>query len=301
MRRPSPRISVTGSGVRRRRRRVSLTALALTALGVLAGAPAALANNAQSSNWAGYAVHRSGVHFRTVSGTWTQPKAICTPGQATYSSVWVGLGGYGVNSPALEQIGTEEDCTASGRAVASAWYELVPAASHAVKLTVKPGDRLRAAVTVNGSDVRLSLTDLTRHQTFTKTLEASAIDTTSAEWILEAPSVCSDSWDCHTLPLADFGSAGFSSAHAITTIGHRGTIDDTAWTRTKISLSSTGRSFVSNPSQASATAVPSSLSAKGNAFTVTYKGGATTTQPTGSSSGSPVTSDRLVRPEEAAR
>jgi hypothetical protein len=266
------------------RPRVSIAAVVLAALAALAAAPAALADNAKSSNWAGYAVHRSGVRFHTVSGTWTQPEATCTPGRATYSSVWVGLGGYAVNSPALEQIGTEEDCTASGRAVASAWYELVPSASHAVKLTVKPGDRLRAAVTVNGVEVSLSLTDLTRHNTFTKELRATAIDT---------PSVCSRNWDCHTLPLADFGSAGFTSAHAVASTGRRGTINDSAWTRTKISLSSTGRTFVSNPTQASATAVPSSLAARGSAFTVTYQGGAATTQPAHPTS---VTSDRLVRP-----
>jgi hypothetical protein len=277
------------------RPRVSIAAVVLAALAALAAAPAALADNAKSSNWAGYAVHRSGVRFHTVSGTWTQPEATCTPGQATYSSVWVGLGGYAVNSPALEQIGTEEDCTASGRAVASAWYELVPSASHAVKLTVKPGDRLRAAVTVNGVEVSLSLTDLTRHDTFTKELRATAIDTTSAEWILEAPSVCSRNWDCHTLPLADFGSAGFTSAHAVASTGRRGTINDSAWTRTKISLSSTGRTFVSNPT-ASATAVPSSLAARGSAFTVTYQGGAATTQPAHPTQPTSVTSDRLVRP-----
>lgn len=269
--------------------------LALTAFAALVGAPAAAANNTQSSNWAGYAVHRSGVHFTTVTGTWVQPQPTCTPGQATYSSVWVGLGGYTLDSPALEQIGTESDCTAGGRAISSAWYELVPSASHGIRLTVKPGDRMRAGVTVKGGEVTVTLTDLTRHRSLTKRLHPATVDTTSAEWILEAPSVCSSAWDCHTLPLADFGSAGFTAAAATTTTGHRGTIDDRKWTTTKISLAASGRTFVDNPSAPVATAVPSSLSAQGSSFTVTYRGGATSTVPTISQNAF-VAGDRLARP-----
>jgi hypothetical protein len=233
------------------------------------------------------------VHFTSVSGTWTQPRATCTRGQATYSAEWVGLGGYDLRSKALEQIGTESDCTASGRAVSSAWYELVPSPSHAIKLTVRPGDRMRAGVTVKGDAVTVTLSDLTRHRSFTKRLHPATIDATSAEWILEAPSVCSGS-DCHTLPLADFGSAGFTAAAATTTTGHRGTIDDHRWTTTRISLAATGRTFVSDVSAPPASAVPSVLSAKGSAFTVTYRGGATPTAPIQPAF---VAGDRIARPD----
>jgi hypothetical protein len=269
--------------------------LAVIAAASLGAASAASADTAQSSNWAGYAVHRSGAQFRKVTGTWTQPSAACTPGRASYSAVWVGIGGFAVDSPALEQIGTESDCTASGRAVSSAWYELVPAASRGVKLTVLPGDQMRAGVTVNGHAVTLTLTDLTRHRSFAKRLHPAVVDTTSAEWILEAPSVCSSSWSCRTLPLADFGSTGFTAAGATSSSGHRGTIDDRAWRTTRISLAATGRTFVSDSSASTAAAVPSSLSARGRAFTVTYRGGATA-QPMDPVHPAFVTGDRLVRP-----
>jgi Peptidase A4 family len=275
--------------------------LAVIAVASLAGAPDASANSAQSSNWAGYAAHHTGVRFSSVTGTWTQPRATCTRGRATYSSVWVGIGGYDLDSQALEQIGTESDCTASGRAVSSAWYELVPAASHAIKLSVRPGDRVRAGVTVRGREVTVTLTDLTRSTSFTKRLRPATVDVSSAEWILEAPSVCSGSWSCHTLPLADFGSAGFTAARATATTGHRGTIEDGRWTTTKISLAATGRTFVSNPSAPSATAVPSSLSARGSAFTVTYRGGATSTAPAGPTQSGSVAGDRLARPDLTSR
>jgi hypothetical protein len=238
----------------------------------LAGAATAAADTSDSSNWAGYAVHRSGVRFRKVVGSWTQPEASCSSGHATYSSVWVGIGGYSVAAPALEQIGTELDCTASGRAVSTAWYELVPAASRTIGLTVNPGDRLQASVVVSGREVTLQIADLTRHRSFVKRLRATVLDVTSAEWIVEAPSECTSVSDCHTLPLADFGTAAISGARATTTAGHAGAITDRRWTTSKISLVSGSRRFVAGPGSSSVLASPSALAAGGLGFTVTYKG-----------------------------
>jgi hypothetical protein len=267
--------------------------LALLALAALAGAPAALADTTQSSNWAGYAVHGAGIRFAKVTGTWTQPQPTCSGGRPTYSSAWVGIGGYSVTSQALEQTGTEADCTAGGRGVSSAWYEVVPAASRTIKRTIVPGDRVRGTVVVKGDDVTMTLNDLTRQSSFTKRLHAAHVDTTSAEWILEAPTVCHGAANCHTLPLADFGSAGFTAASAVTTTGHRGSITDRKWATTRINLASTGRQFVSDPAAYVATAVPSPLSAQGSAFTVTYRG---LSAPSGSVHGGLVTGARLTRP-----
>src|SRR4051794_22864750 len=101
----------------------------------LAAVPAAEAatDTSTSANWAGYAVHGSGVKFRRVSATWTVPSIDCSTGGDSWSAHWVGLGGFSESAPALEQVGTDADCTASGRATYSAWYELVPAASHAAR------------------------------------------------------------------------------------------------------------------------------------------------------------------------
>jgi Peptidase A4 family len=263
---------------------------AVAALAALAAAPAAVADTTQSSNWAGYAVHRSGVTYTKVTATWIQPQATCSrSGRPTYSSMWVGIGGYSLNSRALEQIGTEADCTAGGRALSSAWYELVPDPSHTIRLTIDPGDRVRATVAVTGGQVTLSLSDVTRHRSFTRHLSAAIVDTSSAEWILEAPSVCTSAVSCHTLPLADFGSAGFSSAAAVSTTGHRGAVSDRRWTATRISLAATGRQFISDPGASLVTAVPSALSADGTAFRVTYSG---STAPTGRVQGARVAGDR---------
>jgi Peptidase A4 family len=243
----------------------------------LVAAPAALADSVTSSNWAGYAAHRGGVRFKRVTATWRQPTTLCSQGRATFSSMWVGLGGYSVTSEALEQIGSEVDCTARGRTVSSVWYELVPAASRTIRMLVRPGDRLRATVTVIGHKVTLSLRDLTRRRSFTKTVRASIVDVTSAEWIVETPSVCSGSF-CRVLPLADFGQAAFTAASATSTTGVKGAIANGHWTATKIILAEEGRHFIGQGAADSlATAAPSSLSPHGGAFSVNYRAPQTTT------------------------
>jgi hypothetical protein len=246
-------------------------AVGLAVAAALLLAPAALASSTQSSNWAGYAIHKSGVQFKRVAGSWTQPAATCTSGRPTFSSVWVGIGGYNRKSNALEQIGTEADCSASGRPVSNAWYELVPTPSRTIRMTVNPGDLMRASVDVRGDEVRLQLTDLTRRKSFTRTIDDATLDRSSAEWIVEAPSECAGRFSCQALALADFGSATFSGARALTTTGHAGSIVNRQWVRTRITLATGGRRFIgSSGGAAGAVATPSALSAHGSSFTVSY-------------------------------
>ncbi len=266
-----------------------LGALALALL----GAPSALADSTRSSNWAGYAAHGPRVSFHRVFGAWRQPAATCTAGTPTYSSVWVGLGGYSHGSPALEQIGSEVDCRASGHVVSSVWYELLPAPSRTIRMMVAPGDYLTASVTVNGRDVRLQINDVTRRTSFRRRVHANLLDVSSAEWIVEAPMECSANASCQALTLANFGSAQFSRATVIRTGGYRGSITDRSWSTTKITLAANGRRFVADQAGA-ATASPSTLTARGSAFTVTYAGSSSSALQ--AAHGSLRTASMLVRP-----
>jgi peptidase A4-like protein len=260
------------------RTRLAIACLAAAAL-ALTAASSALANTAQSANWAGYAVHRSGVKFKKVSGTWKLPAATCAPGSQSFSSTWVGLGGFSGKVNALEQIGSEADCKTSGRMATSVWYELVPAPSHTIRMKVNPGDTISAAATVIGKTATVSLHDLTRHTSYTKTATISAVDVSSADWIEEAPSQCRGPSFCRLLPLANFGTATFTHAQAVTTTGHRGSISDRKWTTTRITLASSGHHFVGSSASASvAQASVSPLESGGRSFTVTYA--ASTSQPT---------------------
>jgi hypothetical protein len=238
---------------------------------------------AVSSNWAGYVA--GGTQFSSVSGSWVQPTATCGSGQ-TYSAFWVGLGGSGQESSALEQTGTQADCTADGSTEYYAWYELVPAAPVKLDLAIKPGDHISAKVSVSGSDVTVSLSDQTTGQSTTKTLQMDSPDTSSAEWIAEAPSACDGSGSCQTLPLADFGTVQFTSATA-TANGHTGTVSDPNWSAQAVELGSSGISDVSYGSgDGASSATPSSLSSDGSSFSVASGSGSGSASGSGAGSGS---------------
>src|SRR5262249_23672442 len=142
-----------------------------------------------------------------------------------------GLGGASAGSRALEQVGTSGDCSERGLISYSAWYELFPAHPVELPVTVKPGDRLNAAVTVTGSLVSVRFEDVATGALFSADDWMAAPETDSAEWIVEAPSVCFTS--CAPLPLADFGKVTFTNA-STSTSGYTGAIDDRAWSRSRL-------------------------------------------------------------------
>jgi hypothetical protein len=110
----------------------------------------------------------------------------------------------------------------------------------------------------------------------TKTLHMSDPNTSSAEWIAEAPSA-STRFGTQVLPLADFGKVTFSSATA-TADGHTGSISDSAWSAERVDLvSSEGGYGGGGPgprfaSYATGEATTSSLRQSGSAFSVACSG-----------------------------
>jgi hypothetical protein len=248
-----------------------MVACPFAALAVLLFPAAAQADlgRVPSSNWAGYAVHRRGISFRFATATWQISTAMCVAGQPTFSATWVGIGGYSLRSRALEQIGTETNCGAHGRILTRAWYELLPAAAHAIHLLVRPGDRVRASVKITGRVVVLWLDNLTTHRRFHRKLHTAAIDTGSAEWIEEAPSACATGGGCRILPLADFEQVHFSQVSATAASGRRGGIRGGDWAHTAIYMTDGGPVFVARSSIV--LAAPSPLGGPGRAFTITYR------------------------------
>lgn len=259
-------------------------AVVLAYTGALAGgAAAARHDDSVSTNWAGYAVSGtdpvtgSTTQFRVASGSWIEPTATCGS-SPTWSAIWVGLGGANPGAQALEQIGTEADCTLTGSAAYSAWYELVPAPSMPLRLKISPGDHMNAVVVVQGSQVILRLRDLTRRTVFTKTTTAAPLDVTSAEWVVEAPSSCDSAQHCEVLPLTNFGSVVFSGVAAIGD-NHTGTVADGHWIATPIELLTHDAAGL-QPLQPSSGAVPSPLGPDGGSFTVAYSSALTPPTPT---------------------
>jgi hypothetical protein len=269
---------------------LTLAATAACGLGAASTASAASADiqQALSGNWSGYVADSlssssSDTRFKGASGSWVAPTAKCTSvdgSGATYSAFWVGLGGAG-QTQALEQAGTETNCSSSGQASYYAWYELVPAAPVRIRLAVHAGDHISTRVTVEGMAVDVSVSNQTTGGSFSKQLTMSNPDVSSAEWIAEAPSSCDSSLgNCTPLPLTNFGTVKFTSASATTTDGHTGSISDSRWSTAAVSLTpgadSAGFEGVDLASvQSSGSATPSSLSSDGASFSVAYSAGAT--------------------------
>ncbi len=253
------------------------TAVGAGALLLPASASAAVS---VSANWAGYVARSStsvASRFSSVSGSWTQPTATCRAGAEAYSAVWVGLGGAHEGARALEQIGTNADCTRSGSADYSSWYELLPAAPVSLTLRVHPGDEMSASATVKGQGVTLRIRDLSTGTRFSRTLPISSVDVSSAEWIVEAPSVCPSNRFCATLPLTNFGTVEFSSATA-TAQGHTGTVENPDWSATALELHQRGGASGQGPAASrnvSAGALPVATSSPASSafgsFAVTWQ------------------------------
>jgi hypothetical protein len=156
-------------------------------------------NTNQSNNWFGYnqgTLEQGGKLFNSITGDWTVPTATQhTSGQAESSSTWIGIGGGCVDANCtagdntLIQTGTEQDVDATGKASYSAWWEVIPAPSLNISMTVSPGDHMSASIAeaVPNSNVwTITLKDVTRNESFTQTVPYSSTHAT-AEWISETP------------------------------------------------------------------------------------------------------------------
>jgi hypothetical protein len=281
------------------------SAAAIVVGGAFALTPAAAsadAINAQqqtSQNWSGYVVQSSaGKNFSRVSGSWVQPSVSSNSGQG-YSAFWVGLGGAGQQSQALEQTGTAAQVV-NGQVTYYAWYELVPSAQVTLPLAIHPGDQMSGKVTVHGSNVTISLDDQTTGHSITKSLQMNNPDTSSAEWIAEAPAAESSDGSMQILPLADFGHVTFTNASA-TAGGQTGSISDPAWNVEQVDLSNAGGApflgdggqfspaglGAADSQQSAAGASAGAVSSDGTSFTVSYTPDTTATP---SSSTSPTSS-----------
>src|SRR3954447_17137600 len=184
----------------------AVAALALTAGAGASGSVSAhgdllhvRANTNQSTNWFGYnlgTLERNNTLFNSITSDWVVPTATQhTKGQDAYSSAWIGIGGgcvdagCNVGDPTLIQTGTESDVDKTGKASYSSWWELIPGPSIDTGQTIAPGDHMHASVaeSVPNSNVwTITLTDVTRNETFTQTVPYTSTHAT-AEWIEETP------------------------------------------------------------------------------------------------------------------
>lgn len=145
----------------------------------------------ESSNWSGYAVGSPAGHVTAVTSTFVVPTAgLILPG---FGSTWTGIGGY--NTQDLIQAGVEEDSLPLLGNQYFAWYELLPGSEIQLSgcwfessCAVNPGDSLTVEIHQIGATEWTILMIDAHHWIWSKNVSYKSSNS-SAEWILEAPTV----------------------------------------------------------------------------------------------------------------
>jgi hypothetical protein len=169
----------------------------------------ASAGAVESLNWSGYAVRRVSAPINAVSGSFTVPPAgLVPPG---FAATWAGIGGY--DSSDLIQAGVAEDSLPGNPLLGPQyypWYELLPKSEMQLagcsgdrNCGISPGDRVRVRIKRTGARTwSITMVD-TGKWTWTNTVTYTS-SRSSAEWILEAPSLL-----VTPTPLAPVGTVRF--------------------------------------------------------------------------------------------
>jgi hypothetical protein len=211
------------------------------------GAQPAVSNitAAGSLNWAGYAVSRYHLTFRSVRATFFVPYLNCaaSPGK-TLSAAWAGLDGFVGKPDSVEQGGIAANCSASGLASYYAWYELYPRPEVRAPIGLAAGDSVTVSVSYDAADkdFQITLTDNTRGTRYSVARKCPDVRVdkrlvtcprNSAEVISEAPAL---SVDKHLVisALADYGAISFAGVAISDDAGVSGSILSPSWNATKI-------------------------------------------------------------------
>ena len=164
-----------------------------------------------STNWSGY-IAQNGANYTAINGSWIVPSVAQTTsfvGDAT----WVGIGG--VSASDLIQVGTQA-LVENDQTVYEAWYEILPADSQVIPLTIKPGDSVHVSLSLQGSGSNewlISFVDSTTGQSYQNTISY-ASSLSSAEWIEEMPTVSLGNFVARDFGLDNFGTISFTNSTA---------------------------------------------------------------------------------------
>jgi hypothetical protein len=248
----------------------------VVAMGLSGGAPSPTGE--ANPHWAGYVISDPGggrLAFTSVPATWVEPKITCGAERLDSLGIWVGLGGFG--TAGLEQAGIGTTCTREAKAVSTPWYEILPANATTVdRRRVEPGDTMTARVEVSAArtSVIISIANETRRWRFTRAVQVSSPDLSTAEWIVEAPRGCTRV--ACGLRLGNFGTVAMTRISVVAN-GHPGTILDRRWQATALDFVPTEWQAARTGSAAGATT--EQLDAAGASFRVAWRAKAVAPKP----------------------
>ena len=156
-----------------------------------------------SFNWSGYAI--TGQTYTSITGSWIVPAAGKTQRTFDFSSDWIGIDGF--NNGDLIQTGTGSDYY-TGLARYRAWWQILPAGETPISsMVVSAGDVMTASVVKTDSTNNLwtiTINDVSRSESYS-TVQTYTGPLSSAEWIVEAPTVSSGA----IAPLSHYGTTAF--------------------------------------------------------------------------------------------
>ncbi|MBV9718713.1 MAG: hypothetical protein JOZ77_05310 [Candidatus Eremiobacteraeota bacterium] len=170
-----------------------------------------------SSRWSGYIL--GGGPFTGITGSWVVP-TIAANSNEGMSSSWIGIDGC--NESQLIQTGTEQETGTGfldlGGTSYSAWWEILPASETSLSNPIFPGDVMVATIATAGqpaspnatSNWILTLNDITQNWTATSQAQPYFGLLDEAEWIEEAPTICTPG-GCGEAALADYQTVTFDS------------------------------------------------------------------------------------------
>jgi hypothetical protein len=156
-----------------------------------------------STNWSGYDIQGGGING--AAGTFTVPTI--TPSATapeTDTSEWVGIDG--VSNGSLIQAGIHEQQIGNGTVMVWPWWEILPDPETQIGgMLINVGDSISVNIRrVSGTTWQIGLIDNTSAQSYT-IRRSYAGPATSAEWIVEAPTIGSS-----TATLGNFSPVTFS-------------------------------------------------------------------------------------------
>src|SRR6266550_9549659 len=193
-------------------------------VGSAAARPIVVVAANQSVNWAGYVqgTLEKNETFHSIAAAWTVPTATPhRPGEAEYSSSWIGIGGgcvdaaCSITDDTLIQAGIGHDIDATGAVDYYAWWETIPAPLVRTTLRVRPGDRVAVAI-FEGRVPELWTIVIANFSTgsyFTITLPYPSTYAT-AEWVIETPVVITDTGGVQVGPMPNLSIVRFDYARA---------------------------------------------------------------------------------------
>ncbi len=208
------------------------------------------------THWSGYIINlnlqNKSEGVSSITASWIVPE-VTSSIKDTYSSCWVGIGGYGEDT--LIQAGTEQH-SENGEVEYFAWYELLPRTITRISLLdIQPGDEVTTTITLVDDETDswlIKVVDETEGHVFQKTVTYNSTRK-SAEWIVERPLVNGE-----VSTLANFNQATLTNCE-VTINGVTGNINDFTFTPAVMVDSYDTKLVAISP-----------LNEDGSSFTVTY-------------------------------